>query len=83
MDNQAAIHISNDKTSLKRTKHLSMRYHFIRQAVETRTLKVEYVRSNRNVSDTFTKMTPEVDFNRMKVQLLSTWDDPEKEEIWR
>ena len=41
MDNQASIHISNDQTSLNRTKHLNMRYHFIRRAVEQRKLKVE------------------------------------------
>jgi hypothetical protein len=84
MDNQSAIHISNDETSINRTKHLDMRYHFIRQAVqEYRQLKLEYVRSNKNMSDTFTKMTPEADFTRMKNQLLSTYDDPTDEEIWR
>ena len=37
------------------TKHIELRYHFIRKAVESKKIFVKYIPSEENVADIFTK----------------------------
>ncbi|GKD61054.1 retrovirus-related pol polyprotein from transposon TNT 1-94, partial [Tanacetum coccineum] len=39
-DNQGAIHLSQNHVFHKRTKHINVRYHFIREVLEAKTVKV-------------------------------------------
>ena len=39
----------------KRTKHVQIRYHFIREAVEQGTITLEYCRTTEMLADSFTK----------------------------
>ena len=61
-DNQAAIALSKDNKFHARTKHISIRYHFIREAVENDQIALQYVPSNENVADVFTKALPRPKF---------------------
>lgn len=54
-DNQAAISLSKYNTNHKRSKHIEIRYHFIRNLSERREIQVEYIKSNQNTADIFTK----------------------------
>ena len=54
-DNQSAITICRNPTHHNRAKHIDIRYHFIRELVEKKEVIVEYVSSERNVADIFTK----------------------------
>ena len=38
-----------------RTKHIDVRYHFIRERIELEQLMLQYVKSKENVADMFTK----------------------------
>jgi hypothetical protein len=64
-DNQGAIALSKDNKFHARTKHIDLRYHFIREAVEDGKIKVKYVPTNDNVSDIFTKALPRPKFQQM------------------
>ena len=68
-DNQGAIALAKDNKFHARTKHIDLRYHFIREAVEERKIKVKYIPTDDNVSDIFTKALPRPKFRRM-VELL-------------
>ena len=68
-DNQGAIALSKDNKFHARTKHIDLRYHFIREAVEDGKINVKYVPTNDNVSDIFTKALPRPKFQQM-VELL-------------
>jgi hypothetical protein len=68
-DNQGAIALAKDNKFHARTKHIDLRYHFIREAVEDGKIKVKYVPTEDNVSDIFTKALPRPKFQRM-VELL-------------
>jgi hypothetical protein len=59
VDNIGAIHLANNASSGMRTKHIDTRIHFVRELTqgENRLLKIEFVRSDENQSDTFTKNT--------------------------
>jgi hypothetical protein len=54
-DNQGAIALAKDNKFHSRTKHIDLRYHFIREAVEDGKIKVEYIPTAENVADIFTK----------------------------
>ena len=54
-DNQGAIALSKDNKFHSHTKHIDLRYHFIREAVESKKIFVNYIPSEENVADIFTK----------------------------
>jgi hypothetical protein len=54
-DNQAAIHMANDNILNERSKHIDIRYHYTRKAIEAKQITLKYVRSADNHADLFTK----------------------------
>ncbi|GJY23881.1 retrovirus-related pol polyprotein from transposon TNT 1-94 [Tanacetum coccineum] len=57
-DNQGAIHLSRNHVFHERTKHINVRYHFIREVLEAKTVKVLKVGTEHNVADALTKVVP-------------------------
>lgn len=55
MDNQSAIKLVKNPELHKRTKHIDVRYHFIREKYERNEFVLEYVSSNDQLADVFTK----------------------------
>ena len=54
-DNQAAISISNNPTHHPRTKHIDIKYHFVRNAVLNNEITLKYCPTNNMLADIFTK----------------------------
>jgi hypothetical protein len=63
-DNQGAIALAKDNKFHSRTKHIDLRYHFIREAVEDEKLVVSYIPTEQNVSDILTKALAKPKFQR-------------------
>ncbi|GKC55506.1 hypothetical protein Tco_1078251 [Tanacetum coccineum] len=57
-DNQGAIHLSRNHVFHERTKHINVRYHFIREVLEAKTVKVLKVGTEYNDADALTKVVP-------------------------
>ncbi|GJV72537.1 retrotransposon protein, putative, ty1-copia subclass [Tanacetum coccineum] len=57
-DNQSAIHLSRNAMFHERTKHINVRYHFIREIVESKELGVAKIGTKDNAADAFTKVVP-------------------------
>ncbi|GKA95951.1 hypothetical protein Tco_0818046 [Tanacetum coccineum] len=57
-DNRGAIHLSRNHVFHERTKHINVRYHFIREVLETKTVKVLKVGTEHNAVDALTKVVP-------------------------
>ncbi|GKA92836.1 retrotransposon protein, putative, ty1-copia subclass [Tanacetum coccineum] len=57
-DNQGAIHLSRNHVFHERTKHINVRYHFIREVLEAKTVEVLKVDIEHNVADALTKVVP-------------------------
>jgi hypothetical protein len=55
VDNVGAIFISENNTATSRTKHIDVRYHYVREFIEDGFIKIVFVRSADNKSDMFTK----------------------------
>lgn len=54
-DNQGAIALSNNPVQHQRSKHIDVRYHFIREAIQNGKVQLFYVPSEENIADVFTK----------------------------
>ncbi|GKE00700.1 retrovirus-related pol polyprotein from transposon TNT 1-94, partial [Tanacetum coccineum] len=57
-DNQGAIHLSRNHVFHERTKHINVRYHFIREVLEAKTVKVLKMGTEHNATDALTKVVP-------------------------
>ncbi|GKB52121.1 retrovirus-related pol polyprotein from transposon TNT 1-94 [Tanacetum coccineum] len=57
-DNQSAIHLSRNAMFHERTKHINVRYHFIREIVESKEIGVAKIGTKDNAADVFTKVVP-------------------------
>ena len=55
-DNQAAGKMSQHDVDHERTKHIDIRYHFIRDEITNNEVAVKWVRTEQQVADIFTKM---------------------------
>ena len=54
-DNSSAIDISKNPVQHSKTKHIKIRYHFIRDLVERKIMCLEYIPTKRQNDDIFTK----------------------------
>ncbi|KAL5757076.1 hypothetical protein ACOSQ2_021822 [Xanthoceras sorbifolium] len=57
-DSQSAIHLSKNQTFHSRSKHIDVRYHWIRDVLENKLLQVEKIHTNDNGADMMTKNLP-------------------------
>ncbi|GJU23583.1 retrotransposon protein, putative, ty1-copia subclass [Tanacetum coccineum] len=57
-DNQGMIHLSLNHVFHERTKHINVRYHFIKEVLEAKTVKVLKIGTEHNDADSLTKVVP-------------------------
>ena len=57
-DNTSAINISKNIVMHAKTKHIAIKYHYVRELVEDKEVKMEYVNSKEQIANIFTKPLP-------------------------
>ena len=55
VDNQSAIKLANNSEFHERSKHIDVRFHFVRDVINRKELEVSYVQSQFQLADIFTK----------------------------
>jgi hypothetical protein len=68
-DNTSAISISKNLVMHSKTKHIPIKYHFLREQVLEKKVKLEYVPSKEQVVDIFTKPLPREAFEYLGQKL--------------
>ncbi|GJY81266.1 retrovirus-related pol polyprotein from transposon TNT 1-94 [Tanacetum coccineum] len=68
-DNTSAIAISNNPVLHSRTKHIDIRYHFIRDYILKGDIELHFIPTEYQLADIFTKLLDETTFTRQKVEL--------------
>ena len=72
-DNTSAINISKNLVQYSRTKHIEIRHHFIRKLVEDGTLTLEFIHTDDQKADLFTKSldNKHFEFLRQSIGVIS------------
>jgi hypothetical protein len=68
-DNQAAITVSKNPQDHNKTKHINIRYHFIREQVQGGMVTVRYIGTQDQLADILTKHLPTPQFSALRLKL--------------
>ena len=66
IDNQSAIALCKNPVFHERSKHIDVRYHYVRDCVEKGKIEVEHVRTGEQHADILTKSLPRFQFQVLK-----------------
>ena len=69
MDNKSAIEISKNLVQHGRSKHIDMKYYFLRDYVKQKVVKLQYCNTEEQVPDIFTKALSVDRFRRLRTVL--------------
>ena len=62
-DSQSAIHLAKNQVYHARTKHIDVRYHFVREIIEEDGDLVQKIKTDDNPADMLTKVVTTIKFN--------------------
>ena len=68
-DNQGAIAMAKNPVGHARTKHIDIRYHFVREGVQDGAIILKYVATDEMIADILTKLLPKHPFEKLVIQL--------------
>ncbi|XP_061469413.1 uncharacterized protein LOC133378809 [Rhineura floridana] len=68
-DNQTCIRLAMSEANTKRTKHISVRYHHIRECIQQGFITLSYCNTNNMLANVMTKPICEEKYNRMVIKL--------------
>ena len=70
IDNQSAMRIAQHDVDHARTKHIDIKYHFIRDEISSKRVKLQWISTQKQKADIFTKgLTTEL-FNKFRSMLV-------------
>ncbi|GJS48325.1 retrovirus-related pol polyprotein from transposon TNT 1-94 [Tanacetum coccineum] len=76
-DSQSAIHLAKNQVYHARTKHIDVRYHFIREILEEGGVRIQKIHTSKNPADMLTKVVAGIKINevvfRQGGELLVKW----------
>lgn len=69
IDNQSAIKLVKNPEFHCRTKHIDVRFHFIREKYDNKEIDVEYICTRDQIADLFTKALPKERFENLSIEI--------------
>ncbi|KAJ0737299.1 putative RNA-directed DNA polymerase [Helianthus annuus] len=68
-DNTSTIKLSKNPVMHRRTKHIDVRYHYLRELVEKQVVELEFCGTKQQLADGMTKPVKEVTFNEIRTAM--------------
>jgi hypothetical protein len=68
-DNESAIRMADNPVEHSRTKHIDIRYHFLRDSPTRGDIEISYVNTKDQLADIFTKPLDEKTFSKLRNEL--------------
>jgi hypothetical protein len=68
-DNESAIRMADNPVEHSRTKHIDIRYHFLRDHQQKGDIEIVYVNTKEQLVDIFTKPLDEQTFTKLRHEL--------------
>ena len=75
VDNKGTIYNSKNQSINPKTKHIDIRYHYIRELINDNKIKLRYVKSEHNLADGFTKYLNSTLMDKFRNSLLTKQED--------
>jgi hypothetical protein len=70
-DNQSAISISENDVKHDRTKHIDIKYYAVHEQIVNKNVQMQYIKTDDQLADIFTKGLGAIAFIRLRDQLMS------------
>jgi hypothetical protein len=70
VDNQPAIAAANGGGSFEKLKHIRIRHYQLEEAVTEKLIRLQYVPTQDNVADIYTKALPGPRFNELSKKIM-------------
>ena len=74
VDNRSTIQLCKYPSSVRSTKHIETRFHFIREKVESNELQVEHIAGEDQLADICTKILPKTRFCKLRDAIGLKWN---------
>jgi methyl coenzyme M reductase subunit D len=68
-DNNSALALARNPVFHERTKHIAVKYHYIRQLIEEGTIDLVYINTKDQKSDGLTKLLNKTKFKEFLIQI--------------
>jgi len=68
-DNTSAISLNKNPMMYSRTKHIPIKYHFLREQVVEQNIILEYISTKEEIADIFTKPLPREAFKHLRQKM--------------
>jgi hypothetical protein len=68
-DNTSAISVSKNPVLHSKTKHIPIKYHFLREQVTNQVVQVHYISTTKKIADIFTKPLAKTPFEYLRQKL--------------
>jgi uncharacterized beta-barrel protein YwiB (DUF1934 family) len=74
--NESAIRMADNHVEHIRTKHIAIRYHFLRDHQQRGDIEIAYINTKDQLADIFTKLLDEKTFIKLRNELniLDSWN---------
>jgi hypothetical protein len=75
-DNECTIRLADNPVEHKRTKHIDIRHHFLRDHQQRGDIEIDHVSSHHQLADIFTKTLDERRFCELhnRLNVLDSWN---------
>ena len=73
-DNKSTIAMGISNSYTKRSRHIDVQYHYIRQLIEKGIVKINYLQTEQQIADILTKPLPRPLFTRLRKMMGMTTD---------
>ena len=83
-DSQSAIHLAKNQVFHARTKHIDVRYHFVREILEEEEIVLQKIHTTENPANMLTKVVTRAKFEHWLdlVNILHIWSWHPEAQIW-
>ena len=69
-DNHGAIKLAQNPITHSRSKHIDIRHHFVRDLVDRKAIRLQYISTDQNIADILTKALGRPNFNQLRSDLF-------------
>ena len=69
VDNKATISLIKNPVLHDRSKHIEIRFHYIRECADRRLIKIDFIRTEEQLGDIFIKSLAQVKFEELRSKI--------------